>query len=167
MHIDKNLEAYLVNENAEIADALRKLSDAQKRIVFTVDNYFRLTGALTDGDFRRWLLNQSDLNLKVPVSQVANRNVISCQDSDDHSKIAERLSSRVQCIPIVDAERRVISIASIKAPDIAFGVRSINEESPAFVAPSSRCATSSRFTAMQAMPPTIRKTSGRSMCSIC
>lgn len=133
MHLDRNLEAYLVNENVEIADALRKLSDTKKRIVFTVDNYFRLTGSLTDGDFRRWLLSQSDLNLKVPVGKVANRNVISALDSDDYSRIAEHLSSRVQCIPVVDKERRVVSIASIKAAEITFGSKSVNEESPVFV----------------------------------
>jgi sialic acid synthase SpsE/sugar phosphate isomerase/epimerase len=132
MYIDKNVEPYVVNENVNITDALKKLSASQKRIIFTVDNYFRLTGAISDGDFRRWVLEQENLSLDVAAKEVANADIMSANDEDDSRAVADKLSNKVQFLPVLDKEQRIVGVASFKQQGIVIGRHSLNEESAVF-----------------------------------
>jgi sialic acid synthase SpsE/sugar phosphate isomerase/epimerase len=130
MYLDGNLEPFIVNQQLELADALKKLG--ANKILFVVDNQFRLVGSLTDGDFRRWIQEQSTLDLTVPVLSVCYKSVRFIEDSASERQMADMLSSAVTHLPVVDVEKRVVAIACFKAQDITIGSFNINAESRAF-----------------------------------
>ena len=74
MIIDKNLSKYIVFAEDDILNALKKISDNKNRIIFSVTEAGVLEGVLTDGDFRRWLVQQDSINLNQPVSKISNKN---------------------------------------------------------------------------------------------
>ncbi len=133
MFIDSNINQYIVAQDSSVADALKKMGVSKKRIIFTVDKEGCLVGALTDGDFRRWVLNVDDLDLSVPVSNVANTTISYAMDDDDHRIIADKLSQKVQALPVVDDGKKLVAVASFQQQTISIGSHSINNESPVFV----------------------------------
>ena len=59
MIVDKNIKKYIVFSEDSIVNGLQKISGNKSRIVFSVTESGILEGIVTDGDFRRWLLNQT------------------------------------------------------------------------------------------------------------
>ena len=56
MFIDTNIAPYSIEDSASVAEALTKMGESKKRIIFTLNKAGCLAGALSDGDFRRWVL---------------------------------------------------------------------------------------------------------------
>jgi CBS domain-containing protein len=69
--MNDNVEPFLVPEAHSIRQAMERLEKTEEKIVFVVDGELRLIGSLTDGDIRRWILSDGDLNAQA--SRVCNR----------------------------------------------------------------------------------------------
>lgn len=52
-----NLQQVCVEENIKIAEAIKKLDEAGKKILLVTKD-MKLTGIITDGDVRRWVLRK-------------------------------------------------------------------------------------------------------------
>lgn len=87
MIIDKNLSKYIVFAEDDIITALKKISDNKNRIIFSVSEAGVLEGVLTDGDFRRWLIQQDSIELNQPVSKISNKNYKYLDYTEDLTKI--------------------------------------------------------------------------------
>ena len=61
--MDDNVKPFLVPQTFTIRQAMEQLEKTEEKIVFVVDEASRLIGSLTDGDVRRWILSDGDLNL--------------------------------------------------------------------------------------------------------
>jgi N-acetylneuraminate synthase len=133
MQIDKSIGSYVVYSEDTIVNALRKISANKKRIVFTVSPSGHLEGSVTDGDFRRWLVGQSDVNLNLPVSTIANRNVVTAGEGVDLSRVKSLFSERILFVPIVDAYRRLVAVAAARPQPIRLGRFEISDSSRTFV----------------------------------
>jgi N-acetylneuraminate synthase len=92
-----------------------------------------LEGVLTDGDLRRWILDQKHIDLQQPVSAASNRDFLSCRDTEPSEKIEEFFSSRVEYMPLVDERNRLVAVASHRQPIFTIAHRSISENSPVFI----------------------------------
>jgi sialic acid synthase SpsE/sugar phosphate isomerase/epimerase len=133
MQIEKNISSFIVFSEDSILNALRKISDNKKRMVFTVSSSGVLEGALTDGDFRRWLLSQEQIDLNKPVYLISNKNITMVGESEDHGRIRGMFSDKILYIPIVDRYRHLVAVASSKREAIRLGRFEISDSSPTFV----------------------------------
>lgn len=57
----KELEQFLILPENTVVEALQKLDNNARGILFVVDQEHRLQGVITDGDIRRWLIKTGEL----------------------------------------------------------------------------------------------------------
>ncbi|QHE53724.1 N-acetylneuraminate synthase family protein [Pontibacillus sp. HMF3514] len=132
MIIEKQIQKYIIHKDEPIVKSLQKISENKDRTIFAVNKYGVLQGVLTDGDFRRWVVKQKDIDLNQPLSIIINTTFKSINEEEPHSKIEELLQS-VELVPVIDNRGRIVGIAKKKAREIQLGGFIINEESPSFV----------------------------------
>lgn len=133
MQIDKQISQYIIFAEESLLNALRKISDNKSRIIFSVTDSGVLEGVLTDGDIRRWLTQQAFIDLNQPVSTVSNKNFVFAHQEDSAEKIEALFSERIEFVPILDRQRRLVGVAKSRGKDIVIGSYNINADSPAFL----------------------------------
>lgn len=104
----EELGAFLIRDNASVVEAMQKIDINGKGILFVLDEAERLSGVITDGDIRRWLIKTGDL--KSLVIQIMNKNpkVI----DNDKILMAKSFIEKYQitALPIVTEDRNVCDI---------------------------------------------------------
>lgn len=133
MIIDKDITKYIVFSEDSIINALRKISDNKNRIIFSVTESGVLDGVMTDGDFRRWLVKQTTIDLNHPVSKIANKNFKYALYHDEPEKIQSYFSDQIEFIPLLDRNDHLVAIAKKQSHSIKIGKFTIDAESPTFV----------------------------------
>ena len=133
MIIDHDITKYIVFYEETILHALGKISENESRIIFSVKENGILEGAMSDGDFRRWLVEQKEINLNLPVYKVSRKNLMSARIDEDHESLLGYFSERVDCVPILDHHGRLVAIGRRGNTDIRIESRQIDEKSPAFI----------------------------------
>ncbi|MEC4816733.1 MAG: N-acetylneuraminate synthase family protein [Scytonema sp. PMC 1069.18] len=133
MQIDRNLGKYIVFSEDNILNALKKISDNKSRIIFSVTESGILDGILTDGDFRRWLVNQSNIDLNQPVWKIANKNFKYAFFQDKPEKIRSYFSNEIEFIPLLDHNHHLVAIARKRPNGVQIDRFKIDAESPTFV----------------------------------
>lgn len=133
MIIDKNIKKYIVFSEDSIVNGLQKISDNKSRIIFSVTESGILEGIITDGDFRRWLVNQTVIDLNQPIANVSNKYFKYCFADEERDKIQASFSDQVEFIPLLDRNHRLVAIARSRPGGIQIGEFVINAQSPAFV----------------------------------
>jgi sialic acid synthase SpsE/sugar phosphate isomerase/epimerase len=133
MIIDHDITKYIVFYEDTILHALAKISDNESRIIFSVRENGILEGVMSDGDFRRWLVEQKEINLDQPVSKVSRKNILSGRIDEDHEALLGYFSERIDCIPILDHQERLVAIGKRGNTGIQIESRTIDANSPAFI----------------------------------
>lgn len=133
MLIDRSISPYIVFSEDSLLNALKKISDNKSRIVFSVSENGRLEGILTDGDFRRWLVSQDDIDLNQCVSIASNKNFKFAGIDDDPNIIESYFSEKVEFVPLLDTYGRLIAIARQHSTAIQIGKYIIDNNSPTFI----------------------------------
>lgn len=133
MIIETNIAKYIVFAEDSLLNALRKITENKSRIIFLVTEAGRLEGVLTDGDFRRWLVEQPTIDLDQPVSRASNKNFVHALRDDDPTNIAALFSERLEFVPLLDSQHHLVAIARKRAAAIRLGGFTIDEDSPAFL----------------------------------
>ncbi len=106
MKIDK----YLINKSNSIEYALLKIESNTLGVVFVEDKE-KIIGCATDGDIRRILLEEKDLNLEI--NRCVNKDFIFLLEKDaTKENILKLLDTRIRVIPILDQNYKLISVAS-------------------------------------------------------
>lgn len=113
--------------------ALAHISAHRHGAVICVENDGRLSGVMTDGDFRRRIVDQPDLDVHQPVRNVANLAPRTAAVDSDPATIATLLDERVAFVPLVDERGHLVAVAS--AQDAAFEIegRLVADDRPTFV----------------------------------
>ena len=73
MILETAIAHYLVLDDDPVEVALRQLNVNQSRTVFVVAHDGTLIGSLTDGDFRRWILESTGNTLASHCQHYANK----------------------------------------------------------------------------------------------
>lgn len=133
MLIDRHISKYIVFAEESILNALKKISDNKSRIVFSVTESGVLEGLMTDGDFRRWLVSQDDIDLNRAVEHISNKNFKSASIDDDPEHLLPMFSSDVEFIPLLDSNGRLVAVARKRPDGVQIGQFKINADSPSFV----------------------------------
>jgi len=83
-----------------VREAMKKLDDSHRKILFVVEGDQLLIGTLTDGDIRRWILGGH--NLEDSVADVCNTDPITVSVDFDLQDVKQlMLENRIQAIPVV------------------------------------------------------------------
>ncbi len=133
LQIDKNLTKYIVFAEDDIVVALKKISDNKSRIIFSVSESGVLEGVLSDGDFRRWLVEQQTIDLNQPVYLISNKNFKFASIHDAPEKIQAQLSDKIEFIPLLDETGHLVAIASRTLREIRIADFILSETSPTFI----------------------------------
>ena len=133
MIIERNLSKHIVFSEDNLLNALRKISENKSRLVFSVSESGELEGILTDGDFRRWLLEGNQVNLDVPVSAVSNKKYVSLPSDAPMEEIGALFNERIAVVPLLDKRRHLVAIAQRQPAEFKIGDFVLAPDKPAFL----------------------------------
>ncbi|SDU24515.1 N-acetylneuraminate synthase family protein [Stappia sp. ES.058] len=133
MIIERNVTPFVVFTDDTLGHALNKIGDNRSGLVFAVAQNGVLEGILTDGDFRRWLLGSRELRLDLPVSHAMNRDFVSASANLPPGEIAALFSERVDYVPLVDRQRRLVGLANRHSHGFSIDGRAVGKGQPVFV----------------------------------
>ena len=104
----------VIETGAILRDALRALDAGAEAIVFVCEpETRRVVGAITDGDLRRALLRNADLD-STPVTEVMQRNFSSVSVTAGHAEVLDLMRARrIGQLPILDTEGRLCGLHTI------------------------------------------------------
>lgn len=104
-----DISKFLVNKNLSIKEAMKKIDQGAKRIVFVVDETKRLLGSLSDGDIRRHILKAG--NIEGDISTVYNSNSYVLQGDYNLEEIRPVIiKNSYRAVPVVNSEKKIIRI---------------------------------------------------------
>lgn len=133
MLINKNIQPFIVYEEGHLIDGLNKINENKKRVVFAVSEHGKLVGSLSDGDVRRWITDQSSLDLQVKIKDVMNSACTSFAIGSSPDSINKYFKSGVDAIPLVDERGHLIAIAEKNTHTLFIGKHPISDQSPSFI----------------------------------
>ncbi|MFZ5950875.1 MAG: nucleotidyltransferase family protein [Candidatus Rifleibacteriota bacterium] len=106
-------EKICISPSASILETLKVIDDAALEIALVIDTDGKLIGTVTDGDIRRGIIRGSSLNDRI--SELMNRHPIVADHATTDDELLFIMTNRsIKHLPIVDRERRVIRLATIK-----------------------------------------------------
>ena len=110
----KNWRDSIVTPDADLRDTLRALDKGAQKIALVCDDSNRLLAVVSDGDIRRGLL--AELQMDDPVSCIANTTPRTAQQGITRKNIKEILiRERISVLPILDQENRVIELHTLES----------------------------------------------------
>ncbi len=102
----------LIDEKVSVLEAMKKLDETAFGVLFLAENG-RLTGAITDGDIRRWILKNGDI--KASASSAANHSPIFVYE-EEKNKAFEIMKQRViMAIPVVNHEMTITDVCFFRS----------------------------------------------------
>lgn len=133
MIVDRNVTAHVVFSGDSVLNALTKIGRNKSRIVFCVDEHGHLQGAMSDGDFRRWLLATPNADLTRPVIEAVNLEVTVIPAGTPTSMMNKYFSQGIERVPVVDERHRIIAFAYRGSATMTIGRHSVGDEAPTLV----------------------------------
>lgn len=105
------IEKLCVNAKSTVLEAIKQIDSTGKQILIVVEEK-RLVGVITDGDVRRWILKNGDL--QQPVQVIMNTKPVFISPSE--IKSAKRIMEEqgIHAIPVVDKQYRPVEIVFLK-----------------------------------------------------
>jgi dTDP-glucose pyrophosphorylase len=98
----------IISPQSTILETLNLLNVTARQILFVCDEQGALLGSVTDGDLRRYILNNGDLSGQVSGAMKKNPHVISELEKNRAHHLMRKL--QIDAIPIVDDSSRLIEI---------------------------------------------------------
>lgn len=135
MIIEKNIYKYVVFCEDSIKNALKKIDANQAKTIFGVTEDNKLVGILTDGDFRRWIIDENilDHDLNQSVEKILNKTYRYLYIEETPDRIRASLNSEISIIPLVNENGILEAVARPSSESINIGNFTINEFSPSFI----------------------------------
>jgi len=114
MKIIRSYKDHLLLNTSSIKEALKRLDVlAKDAILFVVDTNTELVGSLTDGDVRRGLINNIDINESV--TKIIQKDPKRVNKIDYNiSKIVEYRENNYRILPVVDENNKVINVINFR-----------------------------------------------------
>lgn len=97
----------LIDKSATVKEAMKQLDITAEKILFVVKDDNVLVGSLTDGDIRRWILNDGNLNASVlDVCFKGTYSVYTEYNLENVKK--EILKRKIVYVPVVNKENEIV-----------------------------------------------------------
>lgn len=133
MLIERTITPYVVFSEDPVLTGLQKISANGQRIVFCVDAHGILQGSLTDGDFRRWLLENPDGSLETTCLEVANKTPRTAAVGTEPADLAREFGQGIDHLPLVDERGHLLAVALDSSDTLQIGRHTISEDHPSFL----------------------------------
>ena len=105
----KELKKFVIAKDQTIRDAMVRINENWREIVFVEDDLGKLVGTITDGDIRRALL--SEFSFDCPAELVMNKNFTYVGPEVDRVRALDLMKARgILQIPIVDQGMHIVGI---------------------------------------------------------
>ena len=105
----KTLEKHIININAKLTEALKKINDLPDSLTLFVEENGKIIGSLTDGDIRRGLIN--GFNVDDNLINFVNTDFYYLKDGNfDINKIKEIRTKRIKAVPVLNKNGELINI---------------------------------------------------------
>lgn len=105
----------LIGKNKTIFDALKrlnKINDISRLILFVVDENQRIIGSLTDGDIRRSLIIDADINKKI--EDVCNKSFLFEYVKNSYVDFTKYIEKDIKILPILDKENKLVDLIDLE-----------------------------------------------------
>jgi len=133
MIIDRKIDKYIIFNEDPIRRALEKIDTNDMRVIFVVDETGMLEGMVTDGDFRRWVMQQQDIDLSQSISCISNTTFKYSYDGEELETITSLFSERIDFVPLVDEKMHLVAVATKRKPVLTIGHHRIAADLPTFI----------------------------------
>ena len=99
----------LADDQMTIKQAMQRMSERGKKILFVVDQKQKLMGCLTDGDIRRFILANGKLTDRI--AKIYNKKPVFISESFDLVKVKHMMvHGRLEAIPVVDKDNKLVDV---------------------------------------------------------
>ncbi len=110
------LQKYLILNNCTAKQALKQLdiegSGVIAPVLFVIDNEQKVVGAISDGDIRRGLMK--DLNIEDSVEKFMNPNFRFFNENNfSKENILQQKNNNIRFVPLLDAQNRLLKILDL------------------------------------------------------
>jgi dTDP-glucose pyrophosphorylase len=93
--------------NTTIRETIKKLDETSKKIILIVDETTTLIGVVTDGDIRRWILKNGNLDEKV--SAIMNTSPKFVYEGEEDKAFDIMKARYIDAMPVLDRNKKVIT----------------------------------------------------------
>lgn len=100
---------FLIDAGATIKDAMSKMDENGKRVLFVVSPDKQMVGVITDGDIRRWILNGGDINESIKLAYNAHPKFL-YKDYDPAEVKRIMTLYNIESVPIIDEHDNIINV---------------------------------------------------------
>ena len=104
----EQLEKFIASKDITVIEAMQKIDQNARNILYIINEDGSLFGSLTDGDIRRWILNSGDLNARVEGATYRNTRCLHEEEADKCDFLMD--SALLKSIPILDKNNIIIDI---------------------------------------------------------
>jgi CBS domain-containing protein len=112
----KGANVVTIEPTATLADATSLLAEKRIGALVVTGAEGRLVGIISERDIVRALANRGNAALKLPLTEVMTRRVVTCSEDETLSVIMERMTQgKFRHVPVLDGDRLVgiISIGDV------------------------------------------------------
>lgn len=107
--MDKNdLRMFIGYLDLTIVDAMKKIDKNSAGLLYVVGKDERLVGCISDGDIRRWIIKNGDLN--VPISRVMNDSPVFVRQIDKEKAKDIMKTEKINSLAVTDEEDKIADI---------------------------------------------------------
>lgn len=111
---NERIKDFVIPQDATVVEAMKKIDINAKGILFVTDPGGRLTGVITDGDIRRWLIRTGDLQGMVHKIMNANPKAVFCKEADKAKELINIYS--ITAVPILTTGHFISDIVFKEQP---------------------------------------------------
>ena len=130
MSINRIIMDFVVFAEDSILSALNKIGTNKHGIVFCVDQHGLLTGAISDGDFRRWVLSGHPLDVNRPCVEVANLAPRTAPEDASAAELAALFAPGIDVLPLVSKRGHIVAIATRDERELRLGRHLVGPDHP-------------------------------------
>jgi D-glycero-alpha-D-manno-heptose-7-phosphate kinase len=106
----KNFSDFLINANATIKEAMFKISKNSKGVVYVKNSKEQIVASITDGDIRRYLLNNGKIIDKVTSCFNKNYKFIKNSNISERDQILKLLDQKYKLIPVLNESKKLVDL---------------------------------------------------------
>jgi sialic acid synthase SpsE/sugar phosphate isomerase/epimerase len=133
MIVDRAVTPFVVYGEDPVLRALEKITANKARIVFCVTEHGHLVGSISDGDVRRWIAAQADVDLNRPCAEVANTGAVRAPATATPAEVRPLFSGAVDHIPLIDERGHLVAVAVNRSDAFRVGRHEVGKDNPVFL----------------------------------
>ncbi len=108
------MENIIINKNKTIVEALQKLNSLQKlsRLILFVEDDNKIIGSITDGDIRRAIVKEQNLNKTV--GDICNRNFLFEYEKQGFIDLSQYKKKDIKILPILTENKQLLEVIDLE-----------------------------------------------------